>query len=89
MWVLNCGCNKPYFGPIIFDIPESVITLSRENNIKFPDLDKSDKTDCLKRKIIKEYLDILQNLECGIQPNIENILQEISLIDIKTNYNVW
>ena len=41
-----------------------------------------DEIECLKKKVICEYNEILRQLECGIQPDIENLLEEISLIDI-------
>lgn len=82
MWKLNCGCSEPYFGPIMFDISDDNIQIISSTQKKLlPDISES-KIWCLKEKVIKEYLDILNKLECGIQPDIENILQEISLIDI-------
>lgn len=84
MWKINCGCNPPMRGPIDFNIIDppsfyidSVTLLPRG----------TDRDDCLKEKIIQEYLDIINKLECGIQPDIENILEEISLIDMKNNWN--
>lgn len=81
MWTLNCGCNAPIPEQIIFDIPDDKIQIINSSKIIIPNIDDS-KIWCLKEKVIKDYLDILNKLECGIQPNIENILQEISLIDI-------
>ena len=39
-------------------------------------------TDQLKEKTICDFLHILDQLECGIQPDLEIILEEISLINI-------
>ena len=36
----------------------------------------------LKQKIILDFLNIVNKLECGIQPDLEFLLQEISLIYI-------
>lgn len=36
----------------------------------------------LKQKIICDFSDIVNKLECGIQPDLEFLLQEISLIYI-------
>lgn len=39
----------------------------------------------LKEKIICEYLQIINKLECGIQEDLEFLLEEISLVDITEN----
>ena len=39
----------------------------------------------LKDKIIYEYLRIIDNLECGIHPDLEFLLEEISLVEIMEN----
>jgi hypothetical protein len=39
----------------------------------------------LKNKIICEYLGIIDKLECGIQLDLEFLLEEISLVDILEN----
>jgi hypothetical protein len=41
--------------------------------------------DELKNKIICEYLGIIDKLECGIQLDLEFLLEEISLVDILEN----
>lgn len=76
MWKLNCGCGQVP-EPIEFDIigTPSVYT---DNSVILPN--KTDNTCCLIEKIIQEYFDIINKLECGIQPDLENLLQEISLI---------
>lgn len=42
----------------------------------------------LKRKVISDVYRLLKQLECGVQPDLELILQEISLIEINT-YEDW
>ena len=37
----------------------------------------------LKQKIILDFLNIVNKLECGIQPDLEFLLQEISIVYIK------
>lgn len=83
MWKLNCGCGQVP-EPIEFDIigTPSVYT---DNSVILPN--KTDNTCCLIEKIIQEYFDIINKLECGIQPDLENLLQEISLIEINNNRN--
>jgi hypothetical protein len=39
----------------------------------------------LKNKIICEFLGIIDNLECGIRPDLEFLLEEISLVEIEEN----
>lgn len=63
MWTLNCGCSTPIPEKIIYDIPETQLFYSK---IILPDIDKDCKIKFLKEKIIKEYLDILNKLECGV-----------------------
>ena len=36
----------------------------------------------LKEKIIQDFFNIVNKLECGIQPDLEFLLQELSVIDI-------
>lgn len=72
----NCGCNpiqEPFEFPII-DSPSNDCISFENNNIE--DLYE------LKCKVICEFYEILNKLECGIQPDLEFLLQEISLIYI-------
>ena len=84
MFQLNCGCGGPQY------VQEYTIgndfQLSNNFDVKLPNT--TDKISCLKRKVINDYLDIIDKLECGIQSDIENVLQEISLITIKTIQDV-
>lgn len=83
MWKLNCGCgNAPT--PFEFQIYSDPIFIS---NINFILPNTTDRTNCLMEKIIQDYFDIINKLECGIQPDLENILEEISLIEMKNNWN--
>lgn len=82
MQQLNCGCGSVQYAKE-YKIPDNSSDLIN-TSISLLAI-KNDKIDCLKRKVITDYLDILDKLECGIQSDIENILQEISLIDMKTN----
>lgn len=83
MWRLNCGCGDVP-EPLEFKIYDKPIVVSK---IDFILPNTTDKNDCLKEKIIQDYFDIINNLECGIQPELENILEEISLIEMNSNWN--
>ena len=77
----RCGCN-PIPGPFEFKIPSN---LTRNNyNIQelFPIINDISE---LKKKIICEYLGIINKLECGIWEDLEFLLEEISLVDIMEN----
>lgn len=81
----NCRCNKPINGPIefpIIDNDQEISLLLR----KFPQLFPIEHNiSDLKNKIICEYLSIINKLECGIQEDLEFLLEEISLVDIIEN----
>lgn len=71
----NCGCipsSQPFEYPIISNSTNIILN--------FPKKRKSDLE--LKEKIICDYFKIINKLECGIQENLEFLLQKISLIDI-------
>lgn len=80
---MNCGCGEAPM-PFEFQIDDTPIIIS---NISCKLPNKTDRIDCLIKKVIQEYFDILNKLECGIQPDLENILEEISLIEIRKNWN--
>lgn len=71
MMKCNCIPNSEQFE---FEIPEE-----NQIYISFNVQDNSN-IDKLKRKIICEYLEIINKLKCGIQPDLEFLLEEISLI---------
>ena len=83
MWKLNCGCGD-IPGPIEFKIYDKPIIVSK-NHFHLPNT--TDRNECLKEKIIQDYFEIINKLECGIQPGLENILEEISLIEMNSNWN--
>ena len=81
---MNCGCGEVTNERFEFNIIDKPIN-SMVIDFELPN--KTDRTECLREKIIQDYYKIIDNLECGIQPDLENILEEISLIDIKINGN--
>lgn len=77
----GCGCNKnintgPYEFPVEYINKENIVI---EDEYQTPDLCK------LKYKIIQDFLDIINKLECGQKPDLEFLLEEISLIYIYDN----
>lgn len=79
MWTLNCGCNDPTHHYIEFHIRGSVENLFSPS-IQLPE--KDSRIDELKDKIICEYINIIDKLECGIQEDLRNLMEEISLLEI-------
>lgn len=77
--MLKCGCNKVYI-PIEFDIVDTP-KLFYDFKVQLPN--GIDHSDCLKEKIIQDYLAIIDKLECGHQPDLNFLLEELSLLDIK------
>ena len=71
----KCGCN-PTFEQFEFPIIDDNI------NYKFDFGTNSQDLCQLKYKIICDFQDVIKSLECGIQPDLELLLQEISLIYI-------
>ena len=69
-------CNKPILEQFEFPIQET--NYSKIEPFYFENKNTTD----LKENVICEFLHILDQLECGIQPNLEMILEEISLINI-------
>lgn len=78
----NCLCHIPDYNyreyPITDDVKinNSSIQIPTFNGINIEEL---------KNKVICEYGGIIQQLECGIQPDLEFLLEEISLIEMNTN----
>ena len=79
MWTLNCGCNDPTNHYIEFHICGSIEKTS-SSSIQLPRGDSH--IDELKDKIICEYFNIIDKLECGIQEDLRTLLEEISLLEI-------
>lgn len=75
----NCRCN-----PVIEPEIQIKDIICFKDNIQelFPLVNNINE---LKEKIICEYLGIIDKLECGIQLDLEFILEEISLVDILEN----
>lgn len=83
----NCGCREISHEPIEFEIqkrPQVYVNcgplLPNDNE---PDLCE------LQSKVICDFKNVIKQLECGEKPDIENILEQISLIFMKgCGYNV-
>lgn len=76
----QCGCN-----PIQESYEFPILTNSENNspNIYIEDYYPNINSLCeLKKKIICDFYSIINKLECGIQPDLEFLLQEISLVYI-------
>ena len=75
----SCGCNQ-ISEPFEFSIEDCNLG---SNKIKLQELfPVVNDINELKNKIIQEYLEIIDKLECGIQLDLEFLLEEISLVDI-------
>ena len=76
----GCGCSHVINEPFEFKIsdcrPRKCSNCQLLPNTIDSDLDE------LKSKIICDFQKVIKQLECGIQPDIESILEEISLIYI-------
>ena len=84
MWNLNCGCSDISTEHIEFNIINNPIN---SMTIDFELPKGTDNIDCLREKIIQDFYKIVDNLECGIQLDLEEILENISSIDIKLSRN--
>lgn len=76
----RCGCN-PRQDPFEFSLEDSKGLTGSKFKFKklFPYIQDTEK---LKEKIICEYMEILDKLECGIQLDLESLLQKISYVYI-------
>lgn len=81
----GCGCLEIQHEPLEFKITTPVINLTKYSGT-LPNTNEQDWCR-LKSKIIADFLDIVKKLECGIQPDIEILLEEISLIYMNSDYN--
>lgn len=77
----NCGCIELDFRLKEFEILDPII---KQLNVHLDISDVSNLQE-LKEKVICEYFKIINQLECGTQPDLEFLLEEISLIDIQEN----
>ena len=78
--VNNMICCKPIIPIFEFDITNDILT-SNKQNIVLPFNPESD-IDLLKDKIICEYKLIISKLEQGQRPDLEFLLEEISLVEL-------
>ena len=83
MIVIVGVCCNPMFEPFEFKIPSNVKIIN--SNIKLPDFPELD-LDCLKKEVNCLFLEVLSQLECGILPELEELLEKISFIDISENW---
>lgn len=79
----GCGCLEIQHEPLEFKITTPVPNLTNCPLI-LPNTNEEDWCR-LKSKIIVDFLDTVKKLECGIQPDIEILLEEISLIYMNSN----
>ena len=87
MMKYGCGCREISQTPIEFKIEDH----PQVHTNCGPILPSSNDCDLvrLQNKIICDFINIVKQLECGIQPDIEIILEEISLIFMNgCGYNV-
>lgn len=77
----RCGCN-PIPEQFEFKIQNRE---DLKSQISFELFSQENNLQELKSKIVTEYLKIIDNLECGIHPNLEFLLEEISLVEIMEN----
>lgn len=85
----NCGCREISHDPIEFKIQDCCRPQVHINC--GPLLPNTNELDwCrLQNKVICDFKDVIKQLECGIQPDIETILEEISLLFMNScGYNV-
>ena len=84
MWKLNCGCNPP-----IQNWEITIVENKKSNYKKIKLPNTSDKTQDLKCEIIQDFLDIIDKLECGIQPDLQEILEELSILEMNNgSFNI-
>ena len=83
----NCGCREISRTPIEFNIEDHPQVHINCGPI-LPNTNDCD-LDILQNKIICDFQKVIKQLECGIQPDIETILEGISLIFMNScGYNV-
>lgn len=83
----RCGCREISRTPIEFEIQDCPQVHINCGPL-LPNTNDND-WDNLQKKIICDFQKVVKQLECGIQPDIEIILEEISLIFMNScGYNV-
>ena len=77
----NCGCKKSIDEPYEYTIEPTI-----KQDLIVEDFYQEPENLCkLKYKVIQEFSDIINKLECGQKPDLEFLLEEISLIYIYNN----
>lgn len=76
-----CKCCKPIIENFEFELNDDIFVANNQN-IKIP-IEPITDIDFLKDKIICEYKYIISELEKGHYPNLEFILEEISVVDLE------
>lgn len=74
-------CCKPIISVFEYDISNDIF-ISKRQDIKLPIQPETD-IDLLKDKIICEYKLIIDELERGRRPDLEFLLEEISVVDLE------
>ena len=81
----RCRCN-PISEPHEYKIEEKKREIKDLKIPKLPELfPLVNDLQGLKNKIICEFIGIIDNLECGIRPDLEFLLEQISLVEIEEN----
>ena len=84
----NCGCipiQEKFEFPIVDLDTSTIINKSLSLIDDYKPSCANDSLCELKKKIISDFHGILKQLECGIQPDLEFLLQEISLAYISND----
>ena len=81
MWlqqIKDCICHNPNYSYYEIELPRIVVSSPKVD----PRIVNIEETPLcvLKNKIINEYLEILDQLECGKHPDLEFLKQEISVV---------
>lgn len=78
-------CCNPIIQVFEFDINNDIF-IQNNKNVHIPIKSETD-IDLLKDKIICEYKSIINELEQGKLPNLNFLLEEISLVDLNREIN--
>lgn len=76
-----CGCCKPIIPIFEFEITNDIL-VSEKQNVILPITPETD-IELLKDKIICEYKLIITELERGRRPDLEFLLEEISVVELE------
>lgn len=80
-----CRCCKPIIENFEFELGDDIF-ISYKKDIQIP-IEPITDIDFLKEKIICEYKRIISELEKGHHPDLEFILEEISVVDLENEIN--